>query len=69
MIKIPREQDKDSGYSTSVEWLKKVQTALFQDKGLANLSLDAMDELMIYLDNNGYLKIEPAHWAERAKDD
>ena len=58
MIKIPREQDKDSGYSTSVEWLKKVQTALFQDKGLANLSLDAMDETMIYLVNNGFAEFE-----------
>ena len=55
---IPREQDKDSGYSTSVEWLKKVQTALFQDTGLANLSLDAMDEYAIYLVNNGFAEFE-----------
>jgi len=55
---IPREQDKDSGYTVDKEWLKKVSGKLFEDKGLPNLSLDACDELIIYLGNNGYLKID-----------
>jgi len=64
---IPREEDKDSGYAVSQDWMKKVKGEIFKDKNLSRLSTDAIDEFCIYLSKNGFAKIEPVNYEDTGK--
>lgn len=53
---IPRSKDNE-GYTACEELLEKIRSDIFMDKELS-MNKDCMDELIIWLDRNGYSKFE-----------